>query len=239
MQLIIALANTFRATPFDVFFFLGAFLVVFLLYYFVPLRRLFEVGFGAIVGLGVYVLLSVLLLKNADLWTAGGMLPFGMSVFIISVAVYLVFILAVIFPMHGGLVISETTNPILYTLQFLFVSFFLIIGLSSVLIYMIEQTYIFQVGTVFVWIRDWSYYQQTIRFSSLFKFIITHQNIIIPLGVVLMIYKIFFSNLVSAVVLSLVYNLSRVGFYRKKDDSSYRVEFHEIGGNSESSEEES
>ncbi len=151
------------------------------------------------------------------------MLPFGMSVFIISVAVYLVFILAVIFPMHGGLVISETTSPILYTLQFLFVSFFLIIGLSSVLIYMIEQTYIFQVGTVFVWIRDWSYYQQTI----------------IPLGVVLMIYKIFFSNLVSAVVLSLVYNLSRVGFYRKKDDSSYRVEFHEIGGNSESSEEES
>ncbi len=239
MQLIIALANTFRATPFDVFFFLGAFLVVFLLYYFVPLRRLFEVGFGAIVGLGVYILLSVLLLKNADLWTAGGMLPFGMSVFIISVAVYLVFILAVIFPMHGGLVISETTNPILYTLQFLFVSFFLIIGLSSVLIYMIEQTYIFQVGTVFVWIRDWSYYQQMIRFSSLFKFIITHQNIIIPLGVVLMIYKIFFSNLVSAVVLSLVYNLSRVGFYRKKDDSSYRVEFHEIGGNSESSEEES
>ena len=239
MQLIIALANTFRATPFDVFFFLGAFLTVFLLYYFVPLRRLFEVGFGAIVGLGVYVLLSVLLLKNADLWTTGGMLPFGMSVFIISVAVYLVFILAVIFPMHGGLVISETTNPILYTLQFLFVSFFLIIGLSSVLIYMIEQTYIFQVGTVFVWVRDWSYYQQTIRLSSLFKFIITHQNIIIPLGVVLMIYKIFFSNLISAVVLSLVYNLSRVGFYRKKDDASYRVEFHEIGGNSEPSEEES
>ena len=239
MQLIIALANTFRVTPFDVFFFLGAFFGVFLLYYFVPLRRLFEVGFGAIVGLGVYILLSVLLLKNTDLWTAGGMLPFGMSVFIISVAVYLVFILAVIFPMHGGLVISETTNPILYTLQFLFVSFFLIIGLASVLVYMIEQTYIFQVGTVFVWIRDWGYYQQTIRFSSLFKFIITHQNIIIPLGVVLMIYKIFFSNLVSAVVLSLVYNLSRVGFYRKKDDSSYRVEFHEIGGNSESSEEES
>ena len=67
MQLIIALANTFRATPFDVFFFLCAFLAVFLLYYFVPLRRLFEVGFGAIVGLGVYVLLSVLLLKNVDL----------------------------------------------------------------------------------------------------------------------------------------------------------------------------
>ena len=60
-----------------------------------------------------------------------------------------------------------------------------------------------------------------------------------PQGVVLMIYKIFFSNLISAVVLSLVYNLSRVGFYRKKDDSSYRVEFHEIGGNSEPSEEES
>ncbi len=45
-----------------------------------------------------------------------------------------------------------------------------------------------------------------------------------------MIYKIFLSNLVSAVVLSIVYNLSRVGFYKKSEESSYRVEFHEIGG---------
>lgn len=126
--------------------------------------------------------------------------------------------------------ISETTNPILYSLQFLLVGFFLIIGMSSVLIYMTEQTYIFRVGTVFTLLRDTDYYQSVIRFSSIFKYIMTHQNTIIPLAIVLMIYKIFFSNIVSAVILSVVYNLSRVGFYRRKDDSSYRVEFHEVGG---------
>lgn len=57
-----------------------------------------------------------------------------------------------------------------------------------------------------------------------------NQNIILPLGVILMVYKIFLSNLVSAIALSIVYNLSRVGFYKKSEESSYRVEFHEIGG---------
>lgn len=149
-----------------------------------------------------------------------------------SIAVYFVWIGAIVFPFHGGLVLSETTNPILYTVQYLCIAFFLIFGLGAVLIYMIEQAYIFQVGTIFIWIRDIPYYETIIRYSSIFRFIMTHQNIIIPLGVVLMVYKLFLSNLVAAVVLSLVYNISRVGFYRKQEGSSYRVEFHEVGGSS-------
>lgn len=95
---------------------------------------------------------------------------------------------------------------------------------------MIEQAYVFQMGTIFVWLRDWSYYLQSIRISRVFNFVMTNQNILLPLAVVLMIYKIFLSNLVAAIVLSIVYNLSRVGFYKKSEESSYRVEFHEIGG---------
>lgn len=229
MQLLLALANIFHVTVFDVLFFWLSFIGVFALYYFIPLRRIYEVGFGAIIGLWVYIVLAVLLLANAPLWTAGGLLPFGFSVFIISILVYLVWILAILFPLHWGLVLTETLNPVLYTLEYLIVSFLLIFGLSAVFVYMVEQTYIFQVKTVFIWLRDWWYYQDVIRHSKIFYFLMTNQNIIIPLGVLLMVYKLFLSNLVSAVVLSIVYNLSRVGFYRKKEDSSYRVEFHEIG----------
>ena len=53
---------------------------------------------------------------------------------------------------------------------------------------------------------------------------------IIPLGILLMLYKILLSNIVSAAILSIWYNLTNVGFYRKKEDSHYRVEFHEVGG---------
>lgn len=228
MKLITAIANSFGVTPFDVIFFLLAFVGIFVLYYFVPLRRLYEVAFGAIVGLGIYVLLSVLLLENATMGSTGGLLPFGMSVFIVSVAVYLVLILPVIFPLHGGLVLSETTNPVLYTIQYMFIGGFLIVGFSAVLVYMIEQVYLFRVGTILVWLRDWAYYAETIRFSGFFRFIMTHQNIIIPLAVLLMVYKLFLSNLVSAIVLTIIYNLSRVGFYKKSEESSYRVEFHEV-----------
>ncbi len=58
----------------------------------------------------------------------------------------------------------------------------------------------------------------------------SHQYIIIPLGVVLMLYKLLLSNLINAALLSIWYNLANVGFYRSKDDSHYRVEFHEVGG---------
>lgn len=230
MQFIDSLAKAFRVTPFDIIFFFLAFAGVFILFYFVSLRKIYEVAFGAVVWLWVYILLKVLLLWNEPMWTSGGLLPFGLSVFIISIAVYFVLILAIIFPLHWWLVISETTNPVLYTLQFVILAWLLIISIFSIIIYMIEQAYVFQVGTIFVWIRDWSVYLQSVRVSYIFKFVMSHQNIIVPLGVLLMVYKIFLSNLISAIVLSIIYNLSRVWFYKKNEDSSYRVEFHEVGG---------
>lgn len=76
-----------------------------------------------------------------------------------SIAIYAVFVLALIFPLHGGLVISETTNQIVYVLQYIFVGMFLLFGLTATMFYMIEQTYIFQVGTIFTWFRDSPFYQ--------------------------------------------------------------------------------
>ncbi|PID84573.1 hypothetical protein CSB09_00200 [Candidatus Gracilibacteria bacterium] len=233
MEIITALAHTFDVTFFDVIFAMTCFVFVFVGYYFISLHSLYEIAFGAIVGLAVYILLVVLLLSNPSLGTSGGLLPFGLSVFVVSIAVYLVLLLAVFFPFHGGLVVSETTNPILYSLQYMFVGFFLCIGLFSVVIYMIEQAYIFRVGTLFVWLRDWQYYQESIRPSFIFEFVMSHQNIIIPLAVVLMVYKLMLSNIVSAAFLSIIYNIGSIGFYRKKSDSHYRVEFHEVGAHAD------
>lgn len=96
--------------------------------------------------------------------------------------------------------------------------------------YMIEQTYVFQVGTIFVWFRDSWYYQNVIHSSAVFGYIMSHKDTIIPLGVLLMLYKLLLSNIISAVALSIWYNLSHIGFYRKNQDTAYRVEFHEVGG---------
>jgi hypothetical protein len=75
---------------------------------------------------------------------------------------------------------------------------------------MIEQTYIFQVGTLFTWIKTIPYYTEVVRTSQVFSYIISHQDTIIPLGIILMLYKLLLSNLVSAVALSVWYNLSHV-----------------------------
>lgn len=238
MNLINALAQTFSVTVFDVAFFLALMAFVLGMYYFTPLRTLYEVAFWWLVWLGVYVLLSVLLVGNDPLGTSGGLLPFGLSVFIVSILVYLVLILAVLFPLYGWLVLTETTNPVLYITQYIFVGSLLFLSFFSVMIYMTEQTYLFRVGTVFVWLRDLDMYRTLVRPSSVFRFVMSHQNIIIPLGAVLMIYKLFLSNLVTAVVLSILYNLSSVWFYKKKEAPNYRVEFHEVGAKNDSHDEE-
>lgn len=236
MQILLALAQTFRVTPFDVLFFIAGFFLVFGAFYFIPLRTLYEIAFGGIVGLGVYILLSILLIGNAPLGTQGGLLPFGFSVFIISAVVYLVLLLPIVFPLQWGLILAETTNPILYTLQYMLVGGFLLLSFFAVLIYMVEQEYIFQVKTILIWIRDMAWYQEFVRPSSLFRYVIEKQNSIIPLAVLLMIYKLFLSNLLAAIVMTIAYNIMHAGFYKKKESSSYRVEFHEVwwwGGGTE------
>jgi hypothetical protein len=230
MPFLDALAQTFQVTPFDAGLLVFALLAILLLYYFVSLHQIFEAAFGAIIGLGIYILLSVILLGNPTLSTEGGLFPLGFSVFLVSIAVYLVFILAVLFPLHGGLIISEPTHPTLYTGIFVLVSAFLLFSLGAVMIYMTEQSYVFHVGNIFTWFRDGAMYQEIVRKSSYYSYVMSHQNMIIPLGVVLMLYKLLLSNLINAALLSIWYNLANVGFYRKKEDASYRVEFHEVGG---------
>jgi uncharacterized membrane protein YgcG len=229
MEFVQALADTFAVTQFDVMLglFIGIASIVF--YYFLTLHTIFEAAFGAIVWLGIYILLSVLLLGNQTLWSEGGLFPFGFSVIIISIAVYLVFILAVLFPLHWGLVISEPTHPTLYTIIYFITSGVLLFSFATIIVYMIEQAYIFKVGTFFTFFKDSLFYTESVKPSHFYGYVMWAQYFIIPLGVVLMLYKLLLSNLVNAALLSIWYNLSNVWFYRKKEDSHYRVEFHEVG----------
>lgn len=233
MSFILALAQTFQVTEFDVLFFIGIFLISVVFYNYMTLHQVFEAAFGAIVGLAVYILLSVLLIGNTPLGSEPGIFPIGFSVVIVSIAVYLVFILAILFPMHGGLVISEPTHPVLYTIQYFGVSMFLLYSLFATMLYMAEQVYLFKVPTIFGWLHGWPYYTEVVQHSVLYSYMISAQNIIIPLGVLLMLYKLLLSNIINAALLSIWFNLSHVGFYRKKDDSHYRVEFHEVAGHSD------
>jgi hypothetical protein len=231
MEFIQALADTFQITSFDVVLGLFVLFTTIIFYYFLTLHSVFEAAFWAIVGLGIYILLSVLLLGNQTLWSEGWLFPFGFSVIIISIAVYLVFILAVLFPLHGWLIIAEPRHPTLYTVQYIFTASFFLFSLLTVIMYMIEQVYIFKVWTLFTFVKDTLLYTESIKPSKFYVFVMEHQYLIIPLWVIAMLYKLLLSNLVNAALLSIWYNLSNVGFYRKKEDAShYRVEFHEVGG---------
>jgi hypothetical protein len=230
MEFLDALAQTFSVTRFDAGLGILVLLLALLAYYFLTLHQVFEAAFGAMVGLGIYILLSVLLLGNGSIGSSGWLFPFGFSVFIVSIAIYLVYILAVLFPMHGGLVIAEPTHPTIYTVLYFFTTIFFIVSMFATMIYMTDQAYVFKPGTVFNLFRDTVFYTSSVKTSMFYTFVITRQDVILPLGILLMLYKILLSNIVTAAILSVWYNLTNVGFYKKKEDSSYRVEFHEVSG---------
>lgn len=71
MPLLTALATTFQVTEFDILIFGLMLIGVIALYYFVTLHRIFEAAFGAIIGMGIYILLMVLLIGNQPLGTTG------------------------------------------------------------------------------------------------------------------------------------------------------------------------
>ncbi len=233
MPFLQALAETFQVTEFDILFFVLLLLFVVVAYYFLSLHRIYEAAFGALVGLGIYILLSVLLIGNPTMGTQWGLFPFGLSVFFVSVSIYFVFILPILFSIHWGLRLSEPESPLLYTIQYITIASVLFYVIFSVLVYSIEQAYIFKVGNIFIVIKDTSYYTDVIKLSKVYAYIMSHQDVIIPLAVIMMLYKIMLSNLVNAAVLSVWYNLSNVWFYRQKDEGHYRVEFHEVGWKSE------
>lgn len=98
-----------------------------------------------------------------------------------SIAIYLVFILAILFPLHGGLVVSEPTQPTLYTLVYIFVTGYLLFAFGAVVLYLIDQAYIFRVETLFIWVRNIPYYTEIIQKSWFYSYVMSHQNSIIPL----------------------------------------------------------
>jgi len=230
MEFLDALAQTFSVTRFDAGLGILILLLALLAYYFLTLHQVFEAAFGAMVGLGIYILLSVLLLGNGPIGSSGWLFPFGFSVFVVSIAIYLVYVLAVLFPLHGGLVIAEPTHPTIYSTLYFFTVIFFAVSMFSTMIYMTEQVYIFKPGTVFNFFRDSVFYTSSVKTSMFYNFVITRQDVILPLGILLMLYKILLSNIITAAILSVWYNLTNVGFYKKKEDSSYRVEFHEVSG---------
>lgn len=69
MGILTSLAATFGVTEFDIAIMGIIVLASMVLYYFISLHRIFEAAFGAIIGLGIYVLLSVLLIGNPPLGT--------------------------------------------------------------------------------------------------------------------------------------------------------------------------
>lgn len=115
-EIIQTLATTLTVTPIDVYV-LGAVLILWIIFLILGIQKTYEAYFGLIVGLAVYLMLTVLLSPVYQTPETTKIFSPQISQFLIGSSAYLMFILFLLTPISGGIRMPETQVKILRFLE--------------------------------------------------------------------------------------------------------------------------
>lgn len=97
-ELILTTATTLSVTPIDIYV-LAAGVVLWGFLMIIGIQKTYEIAFGLVVGLAIYLMLTVLLSPAYQTVDTIGLLSPRVSAFLIGSSVYLIFILMVLTPL--------------------------------------------------------------------------------------------------------------------------------------------
>lgn len=111
-EIIQTIATTLTVMPIDVYI-LGVVLILWIIFVVLGLQKTYEAYFGLIVGLAIYLMLTVLLSPIYQTPDTTKIFSPKTSQFLIGSSVYLMFILFLLTPISGGIRFPETRNLLL------------------------------------------------------------------------------------------------------------------------------
>lgn len=111
-EIIQTIATTLTVMPIDVYI-LGVVLILWIVFLVLGLQKTYEAYFGLIVGLAIYLMLTVLLSPIYQTPDTTKIFSPKISQFLIGSSVYLMFILFLLTPISGGIRFPETRNILL------------------------------------------------------------------------------------------------------------------------------
>lgn len=202
----IALALSITSLDVYVFFWMIVSVAIFMA---IGLARMYSIFFGIVLWMGIFVLFSTLLSPEFQTPETLSLISETFAQIIIGSSVYLIFILAILVPINGGVTITLPKNIWGRIFQTFFLSFLLVFFLLAVLLWLIEKNYIFfHTESAFILIKRLMFYEE-LQNSLLFSFIFSHLPTIIIFSIGFITYKMLFADIIAGLIMSIIENTKK------------------------------
>lgn len=202
-ELILTAATALSVTPIDVYV-IAAGLVLWIVFLALGLQKTYEAYFGLIVGLAIYLMLTVLLSPAYQTPETAKIFSPGFSKFLIGSSTYLIFILFLLTPISGGVRFPETKTKWVRLIELGVMAGFVWALFFAILIGFASKTYVFGVETAFRTIQKMETYQELMSGVVLSHIAVNIQPIVL-FGVLFLLYKMLFSDFIGVMLLTVWY----------------------------------
>ncbi|MDD5377478.1 MAG: hypothetical protein PHH16_05200 [Candidatus Gracilibacteria bacterium] len=207
-SIIAQIALALSITSLDVYVFFGVFVAVGIIAA-LGLARIYSTFFGTVLGIGIFVLFSTILSPELQTPETLSLVSDTFAKILIGSSVYLIFILTILVPLNGGIVVTLPKSQLGKVFQTLALSLSLIIFLIAVFLGLVEKSYIFiHTDSAFILLKKLASYSE-LQSSLLFRFVTSHLPTIIILSIGFIIYKLLFSDIVNALLASLIASIKK------------------------------
>lgn len=159
--------------------------------------------------MGIFVLFSTILSPEFQTPETLSLISQTFAKLLIGSSVYLIFILAILVPLNGGILVTLPKTPLAKIFQTLVLSIGLIAFIVAIALGLIEKSYIFvHTDSAFTLIKKTLWYSD-IRSAEFIRFVNLHLPTIIILSIGFAIYKLLLADIVNALIVSLIANMKK------------------------------
>ena len=222
-SIIAQIAAALSITSLDVYVFFAVFMIMGIIAI-LGLMRIYSILLGMVLWIGIFVLISTILSPEYQTPETLSFMSESLAKLFIGSSVYLIFILTFLVPINGGIIVTLPRNPLSQIFQTLVLSGVLVVFYLAVFLWLVERSYIFlHTESAFTLIKTTSFYLK-LQSSLLFTFVTAHLPTIIILSIGFIIYKILFSDIIHALLLSLIASIKK---HKARERENHMSELYE------------
>ena len=200
MQWISTLASILHVTNIDIYFIAYA-LVMMGIFIAIGVNRLYDCFFWLVAGIAIFIVLQVLFFWYTWDLSSGAIMDPGMAKFIVGSSIYLIFVLSILAPVNGVVQLEGgSKNRIINILQTIFLSLFLTIFYTAIIIWLAEKAYIFRLDSALSLLKRLDFWWQMSNTSMIYGMLYKNITWIIVAGVGFVIYKLVLGDIVMTVL---------------------------------------
>ncbi len=184
--------------PIDIYV-ISVVLVLWIAFLIMGIQKVYESFFGLVIGLAIYLMLTVLLSPTYQTPETAKIISPLIAKFLIGSSTYLIFILFILTPISWGIPFPETKVKFFKFLEHAAVAAFIWVFFFALVLGFASKTYIFNVDTAFGMIKNFWFYPQLLQ-GVIFSKISMYLQPIVLFGVLFLIFKMLFSDVIGVIL---------------------------------------